>query len=640
MGLRPRSLLALGSLTLAGTVALAGAAVAGSRTPPTKRSGTTSTSSTTTTSPGGSTTTTVPSGPIKLKKGGTVVVAVPSLPTQFNPSTPAGSNAATAMVTAQIWPSPFVVGPNNAELPSVELDSAELVGVKPETVVYTINKAAVWSDGVPISAADFIEQWHEELAVGAQLPANTPVAGYRDIASMKSSSKGKVVTVVFTKPYADWEALFSGLMPAHVVARYGWESAFAGADPAHLVSGGPYEVTAVVPGKEVVLGRNPHYWGQSPTLDRIVFLVVHGASKIIAGLQHGQIQVAALAPSRTLDEAIWGVNTLGDEVVQSPMQWQLDFNLNDPTLSSLVLRQALVEAISRTELAADSVDFENGNNPLSGNRLFTIGAPGSQGNAGGYPAVDDTLSAKVLALAGYRLGPDGLVHRSDGTALVLQLVGPTGSLLVRQVEQQLQAQFQDVGVTLQVKNVPAGELLSSTLPSGAYQLALAPYLLSPYPAENASFYESPVAPVASTPFEAKSSSSGVETATLLKPLAPGSGTEPSAVQAGTVTRDVTGYQDPAVSALFDQAEQQLNPLSMESLYNQADSQLWLDLPTLPLFQVPVELVKSNLLVNVHESSTLAGPLYNAQNWAIQLPPPPTTTTTTSTTTSTTLAKKG
>ena len=64
-----------------------------------------------------------------------------------------------------VLPSPFVV--NNLGMPTANSDlivQSELVSTKPETIVYTLNPKAVWSDGVPITAADFRYAW--ERATG------------------------------------------------------------------------------------------------------------------------------------------------------------------------------------------------------------------------------------------------------------------------------------------------------------------------------------------------------------------------------------------------------------------------------------------------------------------------------------------
>ena len=195
---------------------------------------------TTVTGAASDTTTTQPGKNLVLKDGGTITVAVHSLPSQFNPWTPEGSTPVTAMVMQQVWPQPFVVNPqmqpvlanDTSGIPGSGLLTAEVVGVNPQTVVYSIAPKAAWSDGVPISATDFRYYWLHQLALGSRLPALVPLAGYQDIASIVGSNGGKTMTVTFKQPYADWQGLFTDLVPAHIARRYGWAAAFDRFDPA------------------------------------------------------------------------------------------------------------------------------------------------------------------------------------------------------------------------------------------------------------------------------------------------------------------------------------------------------------------------------------------------------------------------
>jgi ABC-type transport system substrate-binding protein len=111
------------------------------------------------------------------------------------------------------------------------------------------------------------------------------------------------------------------------------------------------------------------------------------------------------------------------------------------------------------------------------------------------------------------------------------------------------------------------------------------------------------------------------------PAAPASGTEPAAVVSGSATRDVLGFSDPAVDALFAQAASELNATAAASLYNEIDTDLWSVLPTLPLFEMPTTVVVRDDLLGVTVANTWAGPLWDAGQWAVQASPPPTTSTT-------------
>lgn len=599
MGLRPAAATLFAALALA----VFASAVSGA-------------SSTTTTSP--------PNTAITVAKGGTVTVAVSSLPTEFNPSTVAGSNAITEMVMAQVWPQAFIVGSNDLPRTGPGLvTSAELVSVNPQTVVYTLAKRARWSDGVPITASDFIYDWHEYVAVGPSLPAFFPLAGYQAIKSVTGSKGGHVVTVVFKTSYADWNALFSDLVPAHIAARYGWARAFSGSTPKHMVSGGPFAIARVSPGKELVLTRNPHYWGTPAQLDRIVFRVEPSTSATLRALANGSVDVAQLYPSTNVTSAVLRSHDLVETESESPELWQLVFNLADPTLSSLAVRQAVADSIDRAQLLANSVGIVSPSLGVAGNRIFADGAPGHRDNDTSQLKVNASAADLLLESAGVSFDQRGEAS-VGGKPLVLTVSGPSGSPMVAALESQLAADLLESGIVLRVDNVDPTTFLSAMLPEGRYQLALVPYLLSRYPSTSSLLYTNPVGPTPDALTDVATTT--IPVSSTVATHVGGSEDEPGAAAAGVVTRDVLGLDDPAIATLYAQAASQLNFETDASLYNQIDTDLWAVMPSLPLFQQPVALVRSDKIVNILESPTWVGPLWDAQNWAIQISPPPTTST--------------
>ena len=220
---------------------------------------------------------------------------------------------------------------------------------------------------------------------------------------------------------------------------------------------------------------------------------------------------------------------------------------------------------------------------------------------------------------------NGLVVSPSGSTLSFTLTGVAGNPLITRLEDELQAQLLVAGIALHIHNVALSTLLDEVLPRGEYQLALAPYLLSRYPSTNEGLYIDPAGPTPSLTF----GTTGLAVPATVTNSLYGSGSEiePSASAAGVVTRDVLGFDDPVVTALFARAISQLNFLTASNLYNEIDSQLWNDMVALPLFQTQTVLVSRDDLVNVSFSATWAGPMWNAEQWGIQLNPPPTTTTT-------------
>ena len=307
-----------------------------------------------------------------------MTVGIDKAPTGCNPNTASGDTWADRLLLEPVLPSAFTVTPSDqAVYNSALITQAELQGTNPQTVVYTINPKAVWSDGTPVTAADFVYTWEQERGTVGPLgaattptaattattatttttttsagstsapsgvatpegatpalstpsatspatspprstkstpaptfttptfttpPATTtlpgatgttgPAVGYRQVASVTSGPKGLTVTVVFKKPYADWQSLFNYLLPAHVLMKTGWNPPCTTLDPAIDLSAGPYMLRSVVPGKEVVLVRNPRWWGRPPALEQIVVRIASGPAQLSQWLADGTVDVA------------------------------------------------------------------------------------------------------------------------------------------------------------------------------------------------------------------------------------------------------------------------------------------------------------------------------------------------------------
>jgi ABC-type transport system substrate-binding protein len=566
-------------------------------------------------------------------------VAVPYLPTNFNPSTPAGANGVTQMVMEQVWPQAFVVDPEYEAETQGFIDSAEVVDLRPMTISYVIDPKAEWSDGYPITASDFVYNWHERLETSGDLPSAGVLAGYRDISSISSSNGGKTVTVVLKDPYSDWEGLFENLVPAHIAERFGWVTAFAGFHAAKVISGGPFLVTALQPGRRLVLTRNPRYWGPEAHLQRIVFVVERSERAVLAGLRTGSISIAELSPGPVLDGTVARANAvlpqLSVTTSASPTLWQLIFNENSPVIEDPQMREALVMITDRDQLVADSVGFDDPSASGAPSRLFAEDEPGagSEPTSLGY---DPVAGVELLKTLGFVPDENGTLRDNGvGAPLTLTITAPKGNAVVSAVEAQLQAQWAAVGVTLVIRDVSTTDLLSKVLPRGDYQLALAPYTIPVFPSWAAIDYTDPVTPPPPIPSVSLHGGSNAATSTNTNSVTPGMaaandwlwyvstpvGTEPGAVTAGAVTRDVTGLNARGVSTEFEHLVAELNSQTQFLLMSKLDGLLTRYLPTLPLFQSPVSLVQQADIVNVSESPTSAGPMWDAEDWAIELSSP-------------------
>ena len=261
--------------------------------------------------------------------GGAISFGMTQGPTGCNPNTPAGDTPGTQTVLAGVLPSPFV--PNvvtaagqptsNPDL----IESAEPLSINPQTIVYTLNPKAVWSDGVPITAADFKYAWEEQRGDPVvSSPDVASIAGYRDIASVTGSNGGHTVTVKFKTTFADWQMLFSNLVPAHVMEKVGWSPSCTTVSPAIDLSGGPFEIESVS-GQTIRLVQNPRWWGTPANARSITVHVASSTEQLAQWMSSGFVQVAQ--PS-TVDTAflsqMTGLPGVQSDVDTSATLLQLD----------------------------------------------------------------------------------------------------------------------------------------------------------------------------------------------------------------------------------------------------------------------------------------------------------------------------
>ncbi|WP_280871796.1 ABC transporter family substrate-binding protein [Streptomyces sp. MJP52] len=226
----------------------------------------------------------------RIEDGGTLRWAVDSVPQTLN-TFQSDADATTARIAQASLPVMFRLDTRGRPQRAAEfLASAEVVRTEPkQVVVYKLHRAAVWSDGRAIDAADFAAQWH---ALSGRNSAfwTAHNAGYDRIEKVRRGKGDREVEVTFARRYADWRSLFSPLYPKDVM---GTAAAFnEGARNALKVTAGPFTVTSVDRGRgNVTLERNKRWWGDPAKLERIELRAVP-REKRTAELVAGRLDIA------------------------------------------------------------------------------------------------------------------------------------------------------------------------------------------------------------------------------------------------------------------------------------------------------------------------------------------------------------
>ncbi len=250
---------------------------------------------------------------------------------------------------------------NNEPFPVLltEMPTVENGGISEDGTVLTFNLRddIVWSDGTPITSADFIFTY--EMVVD---PNNivTSTYPYDQIATAEAPDE-RTVILTFDEPFVPWQAtLWHGILPQHVLGPvYEADGTLDNAEwnLAPTVGAGPYVFAEWESGSFARFVANENYWGPAPNIDEIFVRFVPDDASQIAALQTGDGDLGtfiAYSDIPALEEA--GVQILS---VPSGFNEGWFFYFGDdaapghPAVQDVRVRQAIAMAIDRQTITQD-----------------------------------------------------------------------------------------------------------------------------------------------------------------------------------------------------------------------------------------------------------------------------------------------
>jgi peptide/nickel transport system substrate-binding protein len=515
---------------------------------------------------------------IQVREGGTVRVAATQEPSGFNPNTSKDSSLALQAVAVTMYPSVFRIHPDfSVRLDQTFMVSAELTSHDPQTITYQIRPDARWSDGTPITADDFRYLWQHSNGTNPKTDAAT-TTGYDRIRQVTGAADGKTVTVVFNQRFADWQGLFTNLLPAHYVRRQpgGWNHGLD-KQPEGIPSGGPFKIAGFRRGETLTLERNDQYWGPKAHLDEIVIRLVPDSDAQLDALRNDEADLIAPGPTADLVNHIRQLPGVRSQAGPSLGFEHLTFNLKHPILAELAVRRAIATAIDTEQLVDRLVRPVNPNAQVLGNRIWLTGQQYYQDHSGGYGQGNIQAARQLLEGAGWTLSEDG-IYAKDGTRLELRCSTFTGDPRRKLQGELLQAQLAKAGIHLDLANTRGAILFDEWLPEGNFDIANFTWVGGPFAISGSQdLYRS----------------GGI----------------------GNYGR----LTDPSVDTLFQQAIGELDPVRAAAIGNQIDQQLWTQLPSIPLYQRPSFLAFRQDLLNVVNNPTTETSFWNAGTWGFAQP---------------------
>ncbi|WP_205874137.1 ABC transporter family substrate-binding protein [Mycobacterium camsae] len=410
-----------------------------------------------------------PQNPQTLQEGGNLRLALIDFPPNFNILHIDGNSSEIAGMMKATLPSAFTIAADgSATVNTNYFTSVELTGTNPQVITYTINPKAVWSDGSPITWRDIASQIHATTGTDSAFEIATTNGADR-VASVTRGVDDRQAIMTFAKPYAEWRGMFAGngmLLPESVTAtpeafNKGWLDAPG-------LTAGPFVISTLDRAKQrIVLTRNPRWWGTTPRLDSITYLVLDDPARLPA-LQNNTIDATGVA---SLDQLVIAERTKGISIRQAPAPVWTHFTMNGANgsiLSDRSLRLAVSEGIDRRTIANVALHGLTGDPVPLNNHIFVAGQEGYQDNSIPY---DPQRASRDLDALGWKRNAETGFREKDGRQLVVRMLFYDAQS-TKAVTQIAQHSLAEIGVKLDLQSRSGSGFFRDYVNVGAFDIAL------------------------------------------------------------------------------------------------------------------------------------------------------------------------
>ncbi len=331
--------------------------------------------------------------------------------------------------------------------PALAVDWQSTEGARVWT--FRLRRGAVFADGTPITAHDFVWSWRRLVDPQYASPyvfAAYPIRNGRAIADGQRPATALGVsapddytvrvelerpTPIFAQLAAAWAFV---VLPRHAIERHGerW------ARPEHLVASGPFQIEQYRPYDETVLVKNRRYWdAPSVRLDRVYLLPVVDQSQNANLYRAGDLDV--VRNQYLPDPLIPALRTHRDfESGVFYGAFYFEFNVKQRPFDNLKVRRAFSLAIDREAIAERFLRGRDNRPTCSVVPPLVVGY-----KAPPCTLYDPVTARKLLAEAGYPGGrglPKIVIHTQQlGT--------------IRTIIQAVQSNWQqELGVQVEVQS--------------------------------------------------------------------------------------------------------------------------------------------------------------------------------------------
>ncbi len=462
----------------------------------------------------------------------TLVMIIESSPTNLDPRV--GVDAFSERIDTLIFDDLLTRSDNLGVAPGL----AESWDVPdPLTYVFHLHHGVKFHDGRPLTSRDV--KWTFESLL-QHIIRSTKTGPYRFVDHIDAPDD---YTVVFHMKEADASLLWNVSDGAMGIVPQGARDEMT----QHPIGSGPFKFVSAETDREVIVERNNDYWGEKPKLPRVRFAVVPDGTTEALELRKGSCDLSI--NSYITPDMIVTLSRDPDLVVESSPGTRLaylGFNLRDPILKDVRVRQAIAYALDRKPMIEYLWRGE-------ARPARSVLPPQSWAYDGDVPAYDhDPAKAmQLLDAAGYPAVNGVRFHITMKTS-----TDENTRLMVAVMQQQLR----EVGIALDIRSFEFATFFSDVT-HGAFQLYGLRWI------------------------------GGNEDPDIFEHVFHSSQFPPNGANRGY-------YLNSEVDSLIDQARREVDPRLRKPLYDQVQRILARDLPYINLWYLDNVLVHTRRVRNI------------------------------------------
>jgi peptide/nickel transport system substrate-binding protein len=489
--------------------------------------------------------------------------------------------------------------------PTLENGGAKLTktadGKDQLTVTYKVRDGVKFSNGDPVTSADFKYSWDLIVDKTNGLPVVSRVAAEKYQAV--NTPDAKTVEVVYKPGELDplYFSFCCTLTSKKAVDAVGGPAKIKdSALTRQPVTAGPYAVKEWAPGSSITLEARDDFWLGKPKTKTIIVKFVPDTNTMLAQVRAGQVDIVtedALALDQTPELDKLEAETNSKAIYTSSATWEhIDFNLRDPKAAAAAnaaphpilgdkrVRQAIAYGVNRESITKQVLYGKT--KPLHSMYFPPSWAAAADSDITVYN-FDQAKAKALLDEAGWVPGPDG-VRQKGGQKLELKLGSTSGNKMREQTTQVMANDLKAIGIKINIELIVSTKWFATRgegpLSSGTFDLGLYAWVGGDDPLSF--LYYCDEIPTKENNFQGQN-------------------------YPGYCNRDLTN--------VMKDANNKLQQADRKPLYVQAQKLWTADLPVLPLYQRLNQTIAPKSIKNFKPAPTNTAPSWNAFEWELPAP---------------------